>query len=394
MGVSTGVQGMKGSQASDSCSRAGREGISHQGRALGSLHCVHASERGVTQPGGNLVVAKTSSFGNAVSSGSGRRPCSFPRGPRRRVTRGLVTRERVTGTPSPTYPSRAQEHVRDRGRGSPLDRLGIVCLLLSPFLHARDGPPALPGDQPEERLYPPSLRPSPGARPNPCVLCSGGAKITISQEGERKAISCSYSRDGRTPGDTCSRLVERVTSALAGALARVGRYLAALAPSSASSAQGASSSHNNNTLDASSRSATTKNNTKSSGKMSGAKKNPPAPALHKVIMVGAGGVGKSALTLQFMYDEVKCCKRPVSPLSSVTIAASQYCPPSAPPPSPIPLSPIAPFPNPPIPFFVPHYPSSVHPHFLLCPPPHTAPPQYPPPHPQFRVGNEAIKNHN
>lgn len=28
------------------------------------------------------------------------------------------------------------------------------------------------------------------------------------------------------------------------------------------------------------------------------------PALHKVIMVGSGGVGKSALTLQFMYDEV------------------------------------------------------------------------------------------
>lgn len=27
------------------------------------------------------------------------------------------------------------------------------------------------------------------------------------------------------------------------------------------------------------------------------------PALHKVIMVGSGGVGKSALTLQFMYDE-------------------------------------------------------------------------------------------
>jgi len=30
-------------------------------------------------------------------------------------------------------------------------------------------------------------------------------------------------------------------------------------------------------------------------------------ALHKVIMVGSGGVGKSALTLQFMYDEVSCC---------------------------------------------------------------------------------------
>ena len=26
--------------------------------------------------------------------------------------------------------------------------------------------------------------------------------------------------------------------------------------------------------------------------------------VHKVIMVGSGSVGKSALTLQFMYDEV------------------------------------------------------------------------------------------
>lgn len=26
--------------------------------------------------------------------------------------------------------------------------------------------------------------------------------------------------------------------------------------------------------------------------------------VHKLIMVGPGGVGKSALTLQFMYDEV------------------------------------------------------------------------------------------
>ncbi|KAG8239110.1 hypothetical protein J437_LFUL018368 [Ladona fulva] len=33
------------------------------------------------------------------------------------------------------------------------------------------------------------------------------------------------------------------------------------------------------------------------------KKPSPQPALHKVIMVGSGGVGKSALTLQFMYDE-------------------------------------------------------------------------------------------
>lgn len=34
-----------------------------------------------------------------------------------------------------------------------------------------------------------------------------------------------------------------------------------------------------------------------------AKAKTTTPALHKVIMVGSGGVGKSALTLQFMYDE-------------------------------------------------------------------------------------------
>jgi len=33
------------------------------------------------------------------------------------------------------------------------------------------------------------------------------------------------------------------------------------------------------------------------------KKGGASPSLHKVIMVGSGGVGKSALTLQFMYDE-------------------------------------------------------------------------------------------
>ncbi|XP_026157243.1 ras-related protein ralB-B-like [Mastacembelus armatus] len=36
---------------------------------------------------------------------------------------------------------------------------------------------------------------------------------------------------------------------------------------------------------------------------SGKGKNQTSLALHKVIMVGSGGVGKSALTLQFMYDE-------------------------------------------------------------------------------------------
>merc|ERR1712119_75238 len=34
-----------------------------------------------------------------------------------------------------------------------------------------------------------------------------------------------------------------------------------------------------------------------------AKKGGSSPSLHKVIMVGSGAVGKSALTLQFMYDE-------------------------------------------------------------------------------------------
>ena len=37
--------------------------------------------------------------------------------------------------------------------------------------------------------------------------------------------------------------------------------------------------------------------------MSKNKTQQPA-VIHKVIMVGSGGVGKSALTLQFMYDEV------------------------------------------------------------------------------------------
>ena len=31
---------------------------------------------------------------------------------------------------------------------------------------------------------------------------------------------------------------------------------------------------------------------------------PPKEVIHKLIVVGDGGVGKSALTLQFMYDEV------------------------------------------------------------------------------------------
>lgn len=34
------------------------------------------------------------------------------------------------------------------------------------------------------------------------------------------------------------------------------------------------------------------------------KKPGATQALHKIIMVGSGGVGKSALTLQFMYAEV------------------------------------------------------------------------------------------
>ena len=37
--------------------------------------------------------------------------------------------------------------------------------------------------------------------------------------------------------------------------------------------------------------------------MSSNKKGASSSSLHKVIMVGSGGVGKSALTLQFMYDE-------------------------------------------------------------------------------------------
>lgn len=40
-------------------------------------------------------------------------------------------------------------------------------------------------------------------------------------------------------------------------------------------------------------------------------------ALLKVIMVGSGGVGKSALTLQFMYDEVSSSKNWISFLKKI-----------------------------------------------------------------------------
>lgn len=48
-------------------------------------------------------------------------------------------------------------------------------------------------------------------------------------------------------------------------------------------------------------------------------------ALHKVIMVGSGGVGKSALTLQFMYDEVSESATAVSLLQWCPCARSAMC---------------------------------------------------------------------
>ena len=42
--------------------------------------------------------------------------------------------------------------------------------------------------------------------------------------------------------------------------------------------------------------------------------------VHKVIMVGTGGVGKSALTLRFMYDEVR-----ILSTRSRLISPSLYC---------------------------------------------------------------------
>lgn len=50
--------------------------------------------------------------------------------------------------------------------------------------------------------------------------------------------------------------------------------------------------------------ASAKRNKTKATKMSKAKTQQPQ-VIHKVIMVGSGGVGKSALTLQFMYDEVR-----------------------------------------------------------------------------------------
>lgn len=51
-------------------------------------------------------------------------------------------------------------------------------------------------------------------------------------------------------------------------------------------------------------------------------------ALHKVIMVGSGGVGKSALTLQFMYDEVRPAAHAASPSGLLLPRPSCACSPA------------------------------------------------------------------
>lgn len=56
---------------------------------------------------------------------------------------------------------------------------------------------------------------------------------------------------------------------------------------------------------------------------SGKNKNQTSLVLHKVIMVGSGGVGKSALTLQFMYDEVRTCSN-TFPIENPPWAESFY----------------------------------------------------------------------
>lgn len=49
-------------------------------------------------------------------------------------------------------------------------------------------------------------------------------------------------------------------------------------------------------------------------------KNQSSLVLHKVIMVGSGGVGKSALTLQFMYDEVSSSQTLFQPFTHLHVA--------------------------------------------------------------------------
>ena len=53
----------------------------------------------------------------------------------------------------------------------------------------------------------------------------------------------------------------------------------------------------------------------------------PSLPLHKVIMLGGGGVGKSALTLQFMYDEfVEDYEPTKEPFSIFDFYGPQYDP--------------------------------------------------------------------
>lgn len=48
------------------------------------------------------------------------------------------------------------------------------------------------------------------------------------------------------------------------------------------------------------------------------------PVVHKVIMVGSGGVGKSALTLQFMYDEVRYKNKSPKLRNFISLAQSHH----------------------------------------------------------------------
>lgn len=54
-------------------------------------------------------------------------------------------------------------------------------------------------------------------------------------------------------------------------------------------------------------------------------KNQSSFSLHKVIMVGSGGVGKSALTLQFMYDEVSSHVETKTHTEWLEIIEFEYC---------------------------------------------------------------------
>ncbi|KAI4574900.1 hypothetical protein MJG53_002841 [Ovis ammon polii x Ovis aries] len=153
---------------------------------------------------------------------------------------------------------------------STMSEINGLCLHFLPF-----GPPAEEGPLPQAL----SRRCGLGESVNVAKTCLGGHPRWIQTASGSNSCAQARIRVGSQFLDLSSLYTSKLCVLSPGALARRDRNV--------SSSTGSSSRVSQKT----SRMAANKSKSQSS------------LALHKVIMVGSGGVGKSALTLQFMYDE-------------------------------------------------------------------------------------------